>query len=518
MTPHRLWLLALLLLIPAPIHAADDSLADKIKAIIDRPDYKGARWGILVVDAASGKTVYEHNADQLFAPASVTKLYSCAAALAELGRDHRFETPVYRRGKLEKGRLQGDLVLRASGDFTLGGRTDGSGKLAFTDDDHIYASPEGTTTSLTDTNPLAGLESLARQVKAAGVLEVAGDVLVDDRLFAHSRGSGSGPDIVTPMMVNDNIVDVIVRPGSKAGDPAAVELRPRTDFISVDARVQTVAKTEKPLVTVRHVGGRRYVVRGKVPANGKPVVRICVIDDPAGFARALFIESLRGQGVKVQASTLEAPAVALPEVESYARPTRIGVYRSPALSEAIKVILKVSHNLYASALPLLLAVKHGRRTLEAGMRLEGQALAKLGVGVKSISLESGAGGGNGDRVTPRATVQLLQAMRKRDDWASFEAALPVLGVDGTLATVVDSNSPARGKVKGKTGTYTDRNLLAGQKHLRAKSLAGVMTTAKGKTLVFCIFVNDVLLPRKVTALREGRAIGKLAEIIQQNAP
>src|SRR5262249_29492791 len=104
------------------------------------------------------------------------------------------------------------------------------------------------------------------------------------------------------------------------------------------------------------------------------------------------------------------------------------------------------------------------------------------------------------------------------DWASFEAALPVLGVDGTLATVVDSKSPARGKVKGKTGTYTDRNLLTGSKHLRAKSLAGVMTTAKGKTLIFCIFVNDVLLPRKVTARREGRAIGKLAEIIQQNAP
>jgi D-alanyl-D-alanine carboxypeptidase/D-alanyl-D-alanine-endopeptidase (penicillin-binding protein 4) len=238
----------------------------------------------------------------------------------------------------------------------------------------------------------------------------------------------------------------------------------------------------------------------------------------AGFARALFIDALRGEGVKVQASTLEAPTAALPEVESYAKLTRIGVYRSPALSEAIKVILKVSHNLYASALPLLLAVKHGRRSLEAGMRLEGQALAKLGVDIKSISLESGAGGGNGDRVTPRATVQLLQAMRKRDDWASFEAALPVLGVDGTLASVVDSNSPARGKVKGKTGTYTDRNLLTGQKYLRAKSLAGVMTTAKGKTLVFTIFVNDVLLPRKITAQREGRAIGKLAEIIQQNAP
>jgi D-alanyl-D-alanine carboxypeptidase/D-alanyl-D-alanine-endopeptidase (penicillin-binding protein 4) len=518
MPDTRCWLLpALLLLVPAPA-CADDPLPAKVREIIDRPDYKGARWGILVVDAGTGKTVFEHNADQLFAPASVTKLYSCAAALVDLGAEHRFETLVYSRGKLDKGRLLGDLILRASGDFTLGGRTDGSGKMAFTDDDHIYTTPADNRTTLTDTDPLAGLKSLARQVKSAGIQEVAGNVLIDDRLFEVSRGSGSGPDMVTPITVNDNIVDALIRPGSKPGDPATIDLRPQTSFIQIDARVETVGKGERPLVTTRRVGPQRYVVRGRVPAGGNPVVRICAVDDPAGFARALFIDCLRGEGVKVSASVLEAPATRLPDVESYIKFTRVGVYRSPPLTEAIKVILKVSHNLYASELPLLLAVKHGERTQPAGMRVQGNVLAKLGVDIKSISLESGAGGGNGDKVSPRATVQLLQALRKRPDWPAFEAALPVLGVDGTLASVIDKDSPARGKVKGKTGTYTDRNLLSGRLHLRAKSLAGVMTTAKGKTLVFTIFVNDVLLPRGITARREGRTIGKLAEIIQQNAP
>ena len=74
---RRAWLLlALVILAPAPVRGADDPLATKLRTIIDRPDYKGARWGILVVDAATGKTVFEHNAEQLFAPASVTKLYS----------------------------------------------------------------------------------------------------------------------------------------------------------------------------------------------------------------------------------------------------------------------------------------------------------------------------------------------------------------------------------------------------------------------------------------------------------
>ena len=45
------------------------------------------RWGILVVNAKTGETVYERNAETMLAPASVTKLFSCAAALVALGPD-----------------------------------------------------------------------------------------------------------------------------------------------------------------------------------------------------------------------------------------------------------------------------------------------------------------------------------------------------------------------------------------------------------------------------------------------
>src|SRR5947209_8504161 len=85
---------------PSPIHA-EENLAQRVEAVINGPDYKQARWGVLVVDAQTGKAVYEHNADHLFLPASTTKLYSCAAALDALGPDHRFETPVYRRGEVK---------------------------------------------------------------------------------------------------------------------------------------------------------------------------------------------------------------------------------------------------------------------------------------------------------------------------------------------------------------------------------------------------------------------------------
>ena len=135
-----------------------------------------------------------------------------------------------------------------------------------------------------------------------------------------------------------------------------------------------------------------------------------------------------------------------------------------------------------------------------------------------MSLESGAGGGDADRVTPRTTVQLLRGMAKRPDWAAYKAALPVLGVDGTLVDVVNADSPARGKVFAKTGTFGDGDLLNGRLLERAKSLAGVMTTASGRALTLAIFVNDVPLPPGGDPIREGKVIGHLCEILYQDGP
>src|SRR4051794_11952595 len=159
------WLsLALLAAWPPPARPAapftQATLASRIDDLITAPRYASSRWGVLAVEADSGKIVYTHNAEQLFAPASVTKLYSCAAALVVLGADHRFETPVYQRGTLSMGELKGDLILVARGDLTLGGRTTKDGTMAFADDDHIYATPVKRTTGITDTDPLAGLKDL----------------------------------------------------------------------------------------------------------------------------------------------------------------------------------------------------------------------------------------------------------------------------------------------------------------------------------------------------------------------
>jgi serine-type D-Ala-D-Ala carboxypeptidase/endopeptidase (penicillin-binding protein 4) len=517
-TPWIAFALAVMFFGLVPAWAVDEAggnLARRIRAVMNRSEYRHAQWGILVVDAETGETVFEFNADALLLPASVTKLFTIAAALGLLGADYVFETPVYRRGRVANGTLTGDLILVASGDVTLGGRNRPDGTMAFKDTDHTYANGFSGA-ELTDTDPLAGLKSLARQVKDAGIRKVTGDVFIDDRLFDRSPSTGSGPTVVSPIVVNDNVVDVTISPGTRAGEPAQVRMRPETSFVRMDAQVTTADKGQPTKVEIRSLGGERFTVRGQIALGDKPHLRMYPVEDQAGFARALFIECLRAEGISVAASPLVAPRPELPERNSYSMKNRVALFKSLPLSEVIKVTLKVSHNLYASTIPLLVASRHGQRTLADGLRRQCDFLKSLDVDVHAASFGGGAGGDRADHVSARATVQLVRAMAKRPDFPIFEQALPVLGVDGTLARSVGKNSPARGRVRAKTGTYVVFDTFNGRLFLTSKALAGLMTDRRGRRLQFAMFVNNVPLPTGVTSSREGRVLGHLCEILYEH--
>lgn len=489
---------------------SDSGISPALRAIIESPQFTTAHWGLLVADLETGAILQEHQADKLFAPASTTKLFSVAAALDELGADYQFETPVYQQGTLDKGGvLHGDLILVASGDLTLGGRDAGMGVIALGNSDHTYANGDSDT-EWTVPDPLAGLNEIARQVKAAGIVRVTGQVLIDDRLFAHTESSGSGPQRVTPILVNDNVVDLLVAP-SAVGSAARVIVRPNTALFPTDIDVTTVEEGRATRIRLREEAGR-LVLRGHISLKSKPRHFIHAVDDPPQFARTLFVEALRRQGVAVEAPLVtQHPSATLPPREQVAKLPRVATFRSPKFSESAKLILKVSHNLHASTLPMLLAAKYGKRALSDGLGMERQFLERAGVATDTISFGGGAGGARADYVTPRATVQLLRHMATRKDFPVYKSALPILGVDGTLANICKSG-PARGKVFAKTGTLYWNNLLNGRELLTSKALAGYMDSAKGRKLVFAFFVNNVPLIGKNRA-QMGDVLGNLAEAV-----
>jgi D-alanyl-D-alanine carboxypeptidase/D-alanyl-D-alanine-endopeptidase (penicillin-binding protein 4) len=509
----RLFQLGGLLLCLTTNLVAQETLSQALQAVTEQPRFKHAHWGALFVDQNSGEVVFEHNRHQLFIPASTTKLFSVACALDSLGKDFRFQTPVVRKGEVnERGELMGDLILISSGDLSFGGRNKADGTMAFTNGDHTYANgnPDA---ELTEPDPLFGINDLAKQVAATGIKRIVGDVLIDDRLFDKTESTGSGPSRIGPCTVNDNVIDIVLTP-TEVGQPARWTSRPQTMAIQVESKVVTV-EAGKPLeIILRDIGHGRVSVLGQIPHGHKPVLRVNEVPDPTAFARTLLIEALQREGVKVDAPTLgDSSAHSLPSLAEIKGLPQVAVHTSLPFSESAKLILKVSHNLQASTLPLLVANKHGERTLSAGLKRQHAFLKAAGVDVDTISFAGGAGGSRGDYLTPEAAVQLLQYMAKRPDFPTYKDALPRLGVDGTLAKNISADSPARDKVLAKTGTlYTD-NTMNGTTLMTSKALAGYMTTAKGRPLIFAAFINNAHVRDGVTTKTFGDDLGKICEIV-----
>jgi D-alanyl-D-alanine carboxypeptidase/D-alanyl-D-alanine-endopeptidase (penicillin-binding protein 4) len=138
-----------------PTHAgATPPLGQRLAQALVVPHIALARSGAAVVDLTTGESLFLHNADVSLAPASNEKLPITYAALSGLGSSFRIETQVFGEGELVEGVWRGDVVLKGYGDPTLLG---------------------------------SDLRTLARGVRAAGVVRIAGAVVGDETWFDARR-------------------------------------------------------------------------------------------------------------------------------------------------------------------------------------------------------------------------------------------------------------------------------------------------------------------------------------------
>ncbi len=505
-------MVASLLLLAAPAMSMPPGPLDSAAKIMSQPRYSHAVWGYYVADLKTGQSIAALNPDQWFVPGSTTKLFSCAAAMELFGPDFRFKTPVFAIGPVSGGVLKGDLILVASGDLNMGGRVGPDGKLDYPHPDHTVGDTFAFT--LHKGNPLAGLEDLAGQVKALGIDRIEGDVIIDDRLFTVTLS----PDEdywLSPMMINDNFVDITLTPGAPGSLPK-LEWRPVTAAIKVTNQVETGPRDSQPEVEAVWAPFNEIVVKGTIPADGKPYNVACQTDQPGLFARALLIEALRRAGVTTSADpSAENPTRRLPRPDQYKTMSRVALYTSPPLTGNIEMILKISHNLHAMTLPMLMAAHTGGENYDQAMAAEAGILTKLGFDTAAVSLFDGAGGPMGNLISPKAAVALVRASAKRPWFGQFRKCLPILGVDGTLANAVPPGSPARGKAQAKTGTILVSDPANERIILLAKGLAGTMTTRSGREVAFAVYVNSAPLDSINEMNVVGRDLGAVAQAIYE---
>jgi D-alanyl-D-alanine carboxypeptidase/D-alanyl-D-alanine-endopeptidase (penicillin-binding protein 4) len=457
----------LLLLVGFSLGAAappspDPTLSQRIEARLAEAG-PGIRFGLVIADATDGRELVAIAPEGRFVPASSTKMFTAAAALATLPGLDRPDAAGGAAVRLEpRGADAPDVVLEGHGDARLSSAAD------------------------------CRVDCLAALADAvAAKVRVVHDVIGDDREFPDERWSPGmswnnmatrSGTAVSALTLDDNELAMTVVPG-RASQPAMVA---PPGYFTLDNRAVTVDAGTSALNFERLPGSRTVRLTGWVTVGSKPEVLHLGVDDPADYAAWRLKTLLEARGVRVTgmvgvrhrpaapngdpAGRFPAPAPAAPPL---ARLT------PPPLAEDIRYTLKVSQNLYAELLLRRLGRQSGGGSIAEGLAVVKAMLAKAGLAPAEYDFSDGSGMSSYNRVAPRGTVLLLRWAAAQPWGEAWRDSLPIAGVDGTLAKRF-RDTPLAGRLRAKTGTLN-----------ASFALAGYMTAASGRPLVFAAFAGDV---------------------------
>ena len=455
------------------------SIAD---SLIDDPMFRSANWGVLVIDALSGDTLYSRNAGKLFMPASNQKLLTGATALAQLGADYTFETQVLGAAYPVNGILTGDLAIVGSGD------------PSFSD-------------SLAGGSALTPFRAFADSLVARGISEITGRLIRGGDAFPDSTlGMGwawddldysySAP--VDELLLNEGYAEITVVGGARAGDPVTVRTSPtRTapqlgavEVVTGNACCVARSKVEwfGDVRGVRPVVALRGIVR-----PGDSVTVEVALRHPASAWLDAFAEVLAERGITVRGGV---------EPNLLADTSGMSVLasrRSPPLRDILRRFEKPSQNQIGEMLFKTLGlVRAGSGTADSGRAIVERQLLEWGADSAGFAVRDGSGLSRHDYVSPETIVHVLDAMRRHPDFRVFYDALPIGGVDGTIGSRM-KGTLAEGNVHAKTGTLD-----------KARALSGYVTTADGRLLIFSMLANNHVVPNRMVERVQDALVAWLA--------
>lgn len=458
-------------------------LRSKISEILAKPELAPAMVGIKVVSLDTGRVLFEENSQKLLRPASNMKIYTLAAALDRLSPDYRFVTSVYAATRPDaSGVVRGDLTIYGRGDPSLAAR--------FNNGDYFKA-----------------IDDLAARIVAAGVKRVEGDLVGDESYFVGPKyGAGwEWEDLtwyygaeITSLTVNDNALDLFVKPGPAVGQPALITTGPPDPLLTIVNKVITSTKgLRRELSIHRGLGENTITITGSIPLEDKGYTGAIGISHPGLLFVYLLRTSLSQKGVVItgksrttgesQPALISGVSIAGTNGASTPFQNEIATLQSPPFSVIASQTLKLSQNLYTELIlrtlgkvtpPPAATTTIAPTSEELGIEAVKTFLKTVGIRPESLSLDDGSGLSRNDMITAEASVQVLTFMSKHRYATIFRDALPIAGVDGTLRNRF-RGTPAENNVRAKTGSLSS-----------AASLGGYMTTAAGEKLAFSIMVNN----------------------------
>ena len=423
-------------------------------------------WGVEIRSLQSGERLFELNAGKLMMPASNMKVVTLAATAETLGWDYRFTTSLETAATVQDGVLRGDLIARGNGDPTINRR---------------------------ENRTAAVLDQWADALRTAGIQEIAGRIIGDDQAF-DDEGIGDGwswdylqfgyAAPVGALQINENIAQLLVVPGARAGEPAIITLSPGAGFTLVNHATTGAEGSEDTIAYRRHIDSTVLEVSGSAPIGGRTATRSVAVSNPTIFFAQTLKDGLTERGIRVSGDAVDMDDMAA-EFMSASGTRRVLVStQSPPLKEIATVLMKVSQNLYAETfMKAIGTARGGLGTASGGRSAIRGLLSTWGVANDSYVIADGSGLSRYNYLSPEMITAVLEHMFKDDRHReSFVATLPIAGRDGTIATRM-RRTRAEGNAVAKTGSIAN-----------VRSLSGYVRTRDSEMLVFSILANDFVIP------------------------
>jgi D-alanyl-D-alanine carboxypeptidase/D-alanyl-D-alanine-endopeptidase (penicillin-binding protein 4) len=382
-------------------------LQTRISEILAKPELAPAMVAVKVVSLDTGRVLFEENAAKLLRPASNMKLYTVAAALDKLTPDFRFVTSVYSANRPDSsGVIHGALTIYGRGDPTFATR--------FNNGDYFK-----------------GINELAARVAAAGVKRVEGDLVGDETYFVGPKyGSGwEWEDLtwyygaeISPLSINDNALDLFIKPGAALGQPAVITTGPPDPLLTIVNKVITIPKGERRQLNIhRGLGENTVTIVGGIPLEDPGYTGAMSISHPGLLFVYLLRSALAQKGVVVTGKSLATGPMSQPNylpTPYPAIPYEIAKLESPAFSIIAAQTLKPSQNLYTELIlrtlgkltPAPPTLPPLRQTSEE-LGLEGvrSFLRTAGLRPESLVLSDGSGLSRNDMITPTSFAPPCQS-------------------------------------------------------------------------------------------------------------
>lgn len=456
---------------PAGGSQAVSQLQADLSTVFNAPITAHGTWAVDVRSLDTGETIYRLNAGKLMMPASNMKIVTLAAAAEVLGWDHRFTTTLETMAPVVNGVLEGDLIVRSTGDPTINTREGRSARV---------------------------LDEWAAALRQAGIIRIAGRVAGDDQAFDdEGLGAGWAWDYLQygyaapagALQFNENLATLGVRPGAFEGAPAGVTLTAGAGFLLVNRVVTGPAGSSESLDYRRRLDQPVLEVSGSVPLaaddQARTVTRNVAVLNPTRYFAQSLKDGLIARGISVDGDAVDLDDIAA-EFSTAAPPDRrvLATTESPPLREFGVVLMKVSQNLYAETLLKAAgAAEGGLGTAQGGRRAVRDVLDGWGVPADSYVMSDGSGLSRYNYLTAAGLTTILERMHRDERHRDlFAATLPVAGADGTLANRM-RRSRAEGNAMAKTGSIAN-----------VRALSGYVRTRDGELLVFSILTNHFLAP------------------------